>query len=776
MTGLWIRLELRNRGRSLVALALLVALAVTTVLTALAGARRADSAVDRLWAASTPATYGVLPNMPGLDWAAVRALPQVEALGAFLITSFEVRGRGLGWFPAIDDQYGLTVERPVVLEGRMWDPAAPDEMVVTAATGHHPGDVVDVRLYAPEQFASDMTTAARGPVVAVRVVGVVRSNWFRDEVGHPGYLHPGPGFLAAHRANLEMPGGSYANALVRLKGDPAGFREGLARVTGRQDIDMWDMSSRIADHDREVVRFGAAVLLTFGLAALAAALVLVGQSVSRSVAASAAALRPLRAAGLAPRQAAVTAAVAPALAALAGALSGGLGAYLASGLMPLGAAGLREPDPGRHFDALVLIPGMVSAPLFVFGWGVLAAFMTGRGSLGGSLRGSQRPSRMARLGLPVPIAIGARFALEPGRDGVPVRPALLGAVTGVLGVLAAFTFAAGVEETGHNPEAFGQTHQFVLPLGVGGEDPLPQDAIDAGRRSIAADPDVTGLTDTRLGVAVSGGTAVSLFSREATGIRVVTMEGALPKRTGEVMLAPHSARALGAGVGDRITLTGTRTAALTVTGIGFVPEASHNTYASGGWVTDATYDALFDGFKLHAILISARPGTDPGALRTRIAAAVGEPDVPLEPVGPPFQLGELQEHRVLPIALAAFLAILGVGAVGHALATAVRRRAHELAVLRAIGLTRVQARLIVVTQATLLAVAGLAFGVPLGLAAGRVVWRVTADVTPLLHVPPVAGWALLLVGPLTLLIANLLAAWPGRTASRLPAGLLLRSE
>ena len=57
----------------------------------------------------------------------------------------------------------------------------------------------------------------------------------------------------------------------------------------------------------------------------------------------------------------------------------------------------------------------------------------------------------------------------------------------------------------------------------------------------------------------------------------------------------------------------------------------------------------------------------------------------------------------LPLALSAFLAVLAVGAVGHALSIAVRRRRHELAVLRALGLTRRQSRLVIVTQATLLA-------------------------------------------------------------------------
>jgi ABC-type lipoprotein release transport system permease subunit len=99
-----------------------------------------------------------------------------------------------------------------------------------------------------------------------------------------------------------------------------------------------------------------------------------------------------------------------------------------------------------------------------------------------------------------------------------------------------------------------------------------------------------------------------------------------------------------------------------------------------------------------------------------------------------------------------------------------------VAVLRALGMTRPQARWMVVTQATLLAVVGLIFGVPLGVAFGRTLWRVVADIAPLVYVPPLALWALLLAGPVTLLLANLLAAWPGRVAARLRIGHVLRTE
>ena len=147
-----------------------------------------------------------------------------------------------------------------------------------------------------------------------------------------------------------------------------------------------------------------------------------------------------------------------------------------------------------------------------------------------------------------------------------------------------------------------------------------------------------------------------------------------------------------------------------------------------------------------------------------------------EPGLPLAQVQAVRDMAALPLVLSVFLAVLAVGAVGHALSIAVRRRSHELAVLRALGLTRRQSRLVVVTQASLLAAIGIVFGIPLGLALGRVLWHAAADMTPFAYEPPIALVALLLIAPVALLAANLLAAWPARRAARLHAGQILRTE
>ena len=72
---MWVRCDARTRVRSLVLFGLLIALATGAVIAAVAGARRDATAVDRLAARGNNADVWALPNVPGMDWNKVRALP-----------------------------------------------------------------------------------------------------------------------------------------------------------------------------------------------------------------------------------------------------------------------------------------------------------------------------------------------------------------------------------------------------------------------------------------------------------------------------------------------------------------------------------------------------------------------------------------------------------------------------------------------------------------------------------------------------------------------------
>lgn len=799
----WAGIDLRRRWRSLVVLALLLAFATATVLTAVAGARRGASAGDRLLAPTLAADLVVLPNEPGFNWNAVRALPSVAAIATFPVNSFTIDGispaDNVSAFPPGGTEVFRTIERPVVIEGRIADLARPDEVMVTpffVKTYHlGVGDELTLRLFKPETadatWGSWYTGKADGPAVKTRIVGVIRSPWHTDYVGGKGGVIPSPGLFATYQKNIAGSGKVVPiNALVRLKNGVASlpeFRAGLVRVSGRSDIDIWVQEAFYAK-TQKTNEFESLCLLAFGIAALFAAGFLVGPALARYTAATVADLQSLQATGLTRRLGAIAASLGPALAAVVGVTVGVGGAVAASPLMPIGAPGTIEPSPGLDIDWLVLVPGWLLAILAAAAGTVAFAYLAFTSNQSPAAPPQSAIARAAaRLGLPVAVVVGSRFALEPGRgrSAVPVRPAIVGAVAGVLGVLAALTFAAGVSDAANNPRRFGVTYESIGILGIGEISVVAKGDVPDVLKSWAKDPDVVGLVDARIAVAESDKVSVTLFSFAPLKgtVETVLTDGRMPRAPDEVVLAPDTAKAAGVQVGSVIKLTGSTETQrpMTVTGIGFVPEGAHNGYADGGWVTGPGYAALFTNFKYRGALLDLRDGVDVEAVQVRLQknagiAVKGGEEASFEEPTIPQQLYLIRDVQVLPIALGAFLAVLAMGAVGHALATGVRRRRHDVAVLRAVGMTPWQSRAVVITQASLLALIGVLVGVPVGFVLGRSLWREVAELMPFAYHPPVVLLALLLCLPIAVLVSNLLAAWPGHRAARLQVGHTLRAE
>ena len=783
----WTRLDLRRRWRPLLVLALIVALADGVILAAVAGARRTDSALPRLQKHITQADVMVLPNQPGFDWDKVRALPSVKALGTFVLYDGNVQIDGVnvdevGGFPAGDLVQNVVIDRPRLISGRLPDPNNPDEVIVTPGFTAKYGKVMTVHLPSAAQSAQlrsgqGLPDGAKytGPVKHLRVVGVGVNTFDLGPGGGPTFM-PSYGFFRDYiKPNFNY----FENARVILRGGPAAiptFTKQLAAATGNPDIEVADQRDSVKSI-QHAASFTAKGWLLFALAALLATLVLVGQAVTRLCAAAAGDLRTLAALGLDPAQARRAAAAPPALALLVGTAAGVVVAIAFSPLFPTGLAHGYDPDPGVLADGLVLGGGAAALALI----GLIGAAWSARVTVRGGTEPASRPSRVAavvnRLNLGVPVVLGTRFALEPGhgRTRVPVRPALIGAVAGVLGVVGALTFRAGLDTTARNPDRFGQTLHWIGFVAEGAPDPAFAPALQQAK----SDPDIAVLNDTRVDVMPINGRGTSTFSLDPVvgHVPIVSLHGRPPDSPGEIAIGPNTAKVLHVGVGSVVDIGARR---FTVSGITFVPNDPHNGYTDGAWLTRAAFNTVQPDpakDKFHEVRFNFRPGVDGQAAVKRLPAHLADGGIgPWDQVFPIDEQTELKSVRVQPLLLGGFLVLLALAAVGHGLATAVRRRRHDVAVLRSLGMTRGQARLTIAVQATVLAAFGLVIGIPLGIAAGRSSWQWLANATPVVYVAPLAVVAIYLAIPGAVAIANTLAAWPARRAARMRVADVLRAE
>jgi putative ABC transport system permease protein len=836
LAWLTLRAQLRQRWRAMAGLALLLGLAGGIVLTAAAGAWRTGTAYPRLlsWANAAQVTVTTGDLAPAY-MAALARLPQAAAVAPeyqYTLALPQPHGtpdfRVQAW-SSPDGSYGQTVDRVKITAGRMFADDTADEAVIDpqlAAMEHlRPGDTLRL-LGVPPNKEGDTDLSLAFPV-DVRVTGI---GVFDGQVvpvtaaeSEP-FVLLSPGFT---RAGKDPSVFYLAQAAVRLRPgvSPAAF------ITAARALEQKypqaqpaysvfvDLAGQVAAAERAMRPEAAALGIFAGLAGLIA-LAVTGQLLARQLALDSAELPLLRALGatrgslLAVTLARLTVVTA------AGAVLAAAIAVAASPLMPVGAARLAEPDPGVSVNAAVLGAGLAVIallPLSLLAGPAWRAVTAAIGPLGvaepsaGRARPSLLASALTSAG-PVASGIGVRMALEPGRGrtAVPVRSALAGTAIAIGALVAAAVFGASLAGLTGTPARYGQNWDAELSTGFA--------AVPASfaARVLAAEPAITGYAEgdtgqvsvdgtlvPAIGVDPSPGAAASSAIGGADGY-LTLLAGRAPSGPGEIALGEQTMRAVHARLGQDVRVavdfsTGVVTAgsqrARTMRVVGEVVFAdfgldtlSDTDLGSGAVVAASLLSeggqsptcpaqvTCYDFF-----LLRYRPGTDAAAAAATLLTAVTKADCPPGActMTASQQPGDIQDYvavRDTPLLLGALLAVLAVGTLAHVLLTGVRHRRRDLAVLKALGLTRAQVQGAVAWEATALAAVALLVGVPAGIIAGRLAWAAFATEAGVAAGATFDLALVLLTVPVTLLLANAIAAWPGRSAARLLPAAVLRAE
>ena len=563
-------------------------------------------------------------------------------------------------------------------------------------------------------------------------------------------------------------------------------------------------STIIHDQVQQAIRPQALALAIFGGIAGLAMLVLVGQGLARSISRAGGDISVMRGLGATRAQVALTVGLPACSAVIGSVILAVAGAIALSPLAPVGPIRQFDPDRGLRADALVLGGG--SAVLIMLLFAALALIATQAVRHPGD-RPATRASNVARAaaaaGLPASAVVGSRNALEPGsgRQTAPVRASLIGSVAAVTAVAVAVVFGASLNGLITHPAQYGWNWGVLIQAEGGYGNWTP----GALAKLIDGQPEVTGWSE--LGFSSvplgRGGTIVPILGvqRHSGAVEPPTTSGHSINGSGQIELGTVTMRQLGVHVGQTIPAgAGPHRTWLTVVGTVTLPSfgVARSDHVSLGRGAMMSEDELLTVLGVtsaemkqaqvssqaapSAVAIDLAPGTT-GSQRARLVSRITSANPDGTPGGT-YQLTQFKAAAIenasqmggQPLALALGLAAAAVLSLAVTVLADVRRRRRELALLKALGMTRRQVRAIVAWQTSITLGIAVLIGIPLGIVAGRLAWRAFAGslgVAPVTVVPVLIA----VVGAAALLIAgNVLTSAPGAIAARTSPSIALRAE
>jgi hypothetical protein len=779
--------EMRRRWLSLIAVALMVALVVGVVAAALAGARRTSSSVERFraWSHASDGSF----QASSLDEAgslrrllATRA--DVVAVAERRLVNGFVENRPISDIALIADpegRYGVDVDRPRVLSGRMPAADRPDEIALNELAARlarvRVGDVLQMKTWSVRDleslFGGNGFPGFNGPHARMQVVGVVRTpDGLPGEIARTSpYGLASPAFLTKYRDVGAWPPAIYVrtansaafarlSAAVAATPSPGGEAPTYSAGTPVRTVYL--------DASQKAVNSASWALLAFAIAAAIAGAIVIGQAAFRylSGAVSAEFLGEL---GMTRSGVAMACTVPIVVATLAGVALGMAGAVLASPLLPIGLARRAEIDPGIRVDPLVVLAGSAVTLVVVCVFAFVSARQAARGARETRLRrrpGADIGARRASLS-PV-VATGLRFARErrTGERTVPVRTAFAALAVAVAGVAAASVVASSFSRLETQPERWGWNWSSE-------PDYFGNDNVATLARRLVHDDRVSGVgvleTDSVLVSNVqTSGWAMKSYKGD---MALTRRRGRLPSAATDIALGEATLDRTKTHIGDsvRVSAMDHTTRMFTVVGTAVFRSQSESPVLDDGVAfTPAGFESLVKHAKDTQASLELRypADADGAAVEAALAKDYGFQFNAFTTPQVPGVVRRLAETRTVAIALAVFFAVLGVLALAHSLVVGIGGRRRQIGVLRTLGFRSRQVRAAIAVQATALALAATAIGLPVGIALGRWVWHaLTGDLGALDG--PATPWFFVAVAiPTTALCATALAAWPARVASR----------
>ena len=801
MWAVWLRVRagLRQDWRGLAVLTLLTALMGSAVLVALAGAHRTATAVSRFVQYAGPTEGQVAADSRTLDKVAVLPGVAYTMRAAFMLAVPVTADGQTAAAPGQVITFAL-INRPpearAIMVAGLALPSRAGEVMINEAAARvlnaRVGSVIHLRGYRPDQGQQVLNGAVlrpRVPLPDVRVTGITRTPAdLAAGLGVPtDVTFLGTGTIVATAAFYHRFAASVASqsALTfHLKRGTAGlaaFETEVKRLAGLTTAEMAPGSddSTVAASVQRGTSVQALALLLFGVLVAMAMLVIVAQSIIRQIHTSAEDFPVLRALGTSAGQRFAVALVPGALVAAGGMMLAIPVAYGLSALTPIGLARQAEISPGFSFDAAILLSGAAALALLLTGRTAITALRVTQASAGvpaaaAGGRGSRAARWMAHAAFPPTAVSGIRLALEPGRDRttVPVRSAIFGMTAALAAVMAAVVFGSSLAHVIADPAVAG----WNWDLAIGNPHSGDLSAQTAPR--LYHDPAVAGFAATAMTEGQLDGRGVTVVGVQSVkgDLAPPILAGRLPGAPDEIALGGRELRALHKRVGDLIIARGAR-GPVTLHVVGQVilsPEITNEQaqLGSGAVMTLAGADTL-SGTRLPRNLfpVQLRNPADHAAiahLKQQFPGAV-------VPAIPPPEVRNLQGVSDLPLVLALLLALLAIGTVAHTLVTSVRRRRRELAILKTVGFVARQVRATVAWQATAIAGVSLIIGLPLGIVAGRLAWILFATQVAIEPVPVISPLVLLAI-PAVIVLANAVAAFPGRAAAHTQPAAVLRTE